>query len=110
MALTRSEDSATRNGISSTEEAYNGIRRVRQDVDGTRIDASSAFGGSDGAKYQDLLRQWDDQAQVISDNLRDVIEALNETSAENRRTQESQKEAVERRSAQSHAVFDALHG
>ncbi|MFD8863806.1 hypothetical protein ACFV1F_05345 [Streptomyces sp. NPDC059590] len=108
--LTRSEESATRNGISATEQTFSNIQLSRQDVENTKINVGNAYGGSDGQKYQDLLRQWDDQAEVISKNLSDVIDQLNETLRQNNLTQGSQNDAVDQQYSQSQSIFDALHG
>ncbi|MEK8171864.1 WXG100 family type VII secretion target [Streptomyces sp. M19] len=110
MSLTRSEESATRGGISSTEEAFSNIQSCRQDVESTKMNVGSAYGGSDGKKYQDLLQAWDDQAEVISKNLQDVINQLNETLRANNLTQGSQNDAVDQAYSQSQSIFDALHG
>ncbi|MEU5023503.1 WXG100 family type VII secretion target [Streptomyces milbemycinicus] len=108
--LTRSEEGATRNGISSTEEAFANIQVCRQDVENTKMNVGGSYGGSDGQKYQDLLQAWDDQAEVISRNLNDVIDTLNETLRANNLTQGSQKDAVDQEYTQSKAIFDALRG
>ncbi|MDW6056894.1 MULTISPECIES: hypothetical protein [unclassified Streptomyces] len=108
--LTRSEEGATRNGISATEEAFGNIQVCRQDVENTKLNVGGAYGGSDGKQYQDLLQQWDDQAEVISKNLMDVIDTLNETLRSNNLTQGSQKDAVDQEYTQAKSIFDALHG
>ncbi|MGW6912022.1 WXG100 family type VII secretion target [Streptomyces sp. NPDC054940] len=108
--LTRSEESATRNGISSSEEAFANIQVCRQDVENTKMNVGGAYGGSDGQGYQKLLEQWDEQAEVISRNLNDMIDALNETLRRNNLTQGSQKDAVDQEFSQSQAIFDSLNG
>ncbi|KAK1183468.1 WXG100 family type VII secretion target [Streptomyces sp. NBS 14/10] len=109
-SLTRSAESATRNGISSTEEAFSNIQVCRQDVESTKMNLGNAYGGSDGKKYQELMQQWDDQAEVISKNLNDVIDQLNETLRANNLTQGSQQEAVDQEFSQAQSIFDSLHG
>nr|WP_234387806.1 hypothetical protein [Streptomyces tibetensis] len=74
------------------------------------MNLGNSYGGSDGKKYQELLQQWDDQAEVISKNLNDVISTLNETLRQNNLTQGSQQEAVDQEFSQAQSIFDSLRG
>ncbi|MEV0850170.1 hypothetical protein AB0J21_30590 [Streptomyces sp. NPDC049954] len=108
--MQQSEERATRNGISALEQAFTGIQNSRQDVESTKWNMAQTLKGSDGKAYQDLLAQWDEQAEIISRNVRDMIDQLNETLTQQGLTQGSSHDSVDQAYHQSDAVFDALSG
>lgn len=108
--MQQSEERATRNGINALEQAFTGIQNCRQDVENMKHNLASGLKGSDGKAYQDLLKQWDDQAEIISRNVQEMIETLNETLRQQNLTQGSSNEAINQAYNQSQAVFDALRG
>ncbi|WP_414720698.1 hypothetical protein [Streptomyces sp.] len=106
--MRQSEENATRNGIQALQMAFNGILKSRQDVESTRHGLSSYYKGSDGAAYQELVIKWEEQADVILKNVEDMVEALNETLAEQGRQQGSANTAIQQQYNQSESVFDTL--
>ncbi|MEU3185081.1 hypothetical protein ABZ707_12895 [Streptomyces sp. NPDC006923] len=108
--MQQSEARATQNGVNALEQAFTGIQNSRQDVENMKFNLASGLKGSDGKAYQDLLKQWDDQAEIISRNVREMIDTLNETLRQQGLTQGSSNEAINQAYSQSQSVFDALHG
>jgi early secretory antigenic target protein ESAT-6 len=106
----QSEEQATRNGIQALESAFTGVQNCRQDVENMKFNLASGLKGSDGKAFQDLLKLWDDQAEIISRNVRDMVDTLNETLRVQGLTQGSNNEAINNSYTQSQSVFDALSG
>ncbi|MEU8522906.1 hypothetical protein [Streptomyces sp. NBC_01216] len=106
----RSEEQATRNGIQALEMAFTGVQNCRQDVESMKFNLASGLKGSDGKAFQDLLKLWDDQAEVISKNVRDMVDTLNETLQQQGLTQGSNNDSINTAYNQSQSVFDALKG
>ncbi|WP_299531691.1 hypothetical protein [uncultured Streptomyces sp.] len=108
--MQQSEVQATRNGINALEQAFTGIQNCRQDVENMKHNLASGLKGSDGKAYQDLLKQWDDQAEVISANVREMIDTMNETLRTQGLTQGASNDAINQAYNGSQAIFDALRG
>ncbi|MGW3150332.1 hypothetical protein ACWDG1_37895 [Streptomyces sp. NPDC001177] len=106
--MRQAQESATRNGIQALEMAFSGILRCRQDVENTRFNLSSGYQGVDGAKYQELIKNWEEQADLILQNVRDMIDALNTTLAENNRQQGAADDAIQQEFSRNSSVFDVL--
>ncbi|MER8235783.1 hypothetical protein ACIRQY_02090 [Streptomyces sp. NPDC101490] len=106
----RAEEQATRNGIQALEMAYSGVQSRRQDVENTKHGMTAALQGSDGLSFQRLLDSWDEHAEVISKNLKDMIDQLNETLRSQGMAQGSSNEAINQAYSQSQSVFDNLMG
>ncbi|MFB7054893.1 hypothetical protein ACFCXT_17460 [Streptomyces vinaceus] len=106
----QSEERATRNGIQALELAFSGIVKCRQDVDGTRANLGTGYGGSDGGQFGSLLEQWGDQTETILANLQDMIEKLNTSLVEHGKAQGSSNEAINQAYTQSQSAFDQLMG
>ncbi|MGW1411550.1 hypothetical protein [Streptomyces sp. NPDC002403] len=109
MTMQQSEERATRNGIMSLEQAYSGVLRCQQDVQGTRANLSSGYGGSDGGSYGNLLDQWDRNVDTILANLDRMVDELNTTLQEHGLTQGSASDSIDAEFARSTAVFDELN-
>ncbi|MGP3985814.1 hypothetical protein [Streptomyces sp. 3N207] len=71
---------------------------------------STAVGGSVGKNYRDLLDAWDQQAEIISKNLRDMVEQLNETLRQQGLTEGSSNDAINQQYQESGRIFDELAG
>ncbi|MFF4172332.1 hypothetical protein [Streptomyces sp. NPDC001744] len=108
--MQRAEEQATRNGIQALEMAFSGVQSRRQDVENTKHGMMSALQGSDGGAFQKLLDSWDEHAEIISKNLQDMINTLNETLSAQGMTQGSSNEAINQAYSQSQTVFDNLMG
>ncbi|MET9442311.1 hypothetical protein [Streptomyces sp. NPDC006610] len=106
----QSEEQATRNGIQALESAFTGVQNCRQDVENMKFNLASGLKGSDGKAFQDLLKLWDDQAEIISRNVRDMVDTLNETLRVQGLTQGSNNESINNAYTQSQSIFDALQG
>ena len=106
----QSSAQSTRNGIQALEAARNGVTRCRQDVDATRGNLSTAYQGSDGGQFGQLLRMWDEQCAVIQKNLQDMVDALELSLKQHQQTQTSAGEAITHASHASDAVFQQLTG
>lgn len=108
--MQRSEEQGTRNGIQALEMAFSGVQSRRQDVESTKHGMMSALQGSDGGAFQKLLDSWDEHAEIISKNLQDMINQLNETLRAKGMTQGSSNEAINQAYSQSQTIFDGLMG
>ncbi|MFJ4895956.1 hypothetical protein ACIP5U_39145 [Streptomyces sp. NPDC088788] len=106
--LAQQQESATRNGINALEQAFVGVQRSRQELEGTRND--SGLMGQVGGSYDKLLQQWDDQAEIISKNLMDMINELNTTLKNSGMTIGSTDDAVNQEYSRSQSVFNSLAG
>ncbi|MGW1781779.1 WXG100 family type VII secretion target [Streptomyces sp. NPDC002143] len=109
-ALQQSQVRDTQNGINALEQAFTSVQTRRQDLENTKANLATSHQGSDGKAYQDLLALWDEQAEVISRNLRDMINTLNETLRQQGIAQGSANDSVNQAYNQSQSVFDALSG
>lgn len=110
MAMQKSSRTATLNGIKALDMALKGVDRIRRDVDSTGARLMAAYRGSDGGQFQKLLAQWDDQANVITKNLNDVMEELNNTLRAHGETQRTTNDWVDTSRQKSSNVFDTLTG
>lgn len=90
--------------------AFSGVQSRRQDVENTKHGMMSALQGSDGGAFQKLLDSWDEHAEIISKNLQDMINQLNETLTQQGLTQGSSNEAIDQAYSQSATIFDNLMG
>ncbi|MFJ7078532.1 hypothetical protein [Streptomyces sp. NPDC098781] len=108
--MLQSAESATRNGIQALEMAFNGVLRCRQDVEATRMNLASGYGGADGGRFQNVVVRWEEQADIILKNLEGMVDALNETLTQHGMAQGSSNEAIDQQFAASEQVFDALVG
>jgi uncharacterized protein YukE len=108
--MQQSSVTATRNGINSLEQAFDGITRIRQDVEATRHNLASGYKGSDGGDFQKLVSSWEEKADVILGNLRDMVDRLNHTLAAHQQQQGSSNQSINQQYNQNLAVFDALRG
>jgi early secretory antigenic target protein ESAT-6 len=108
--MQQSTVSATKNGINALEQAFTGITKIRQDVESTRYNLASGYKGSDGQKFGELVNNWEQQADVILSNLRDMIDKLNQTLASQHQQQGSSNDQINQAYNQSQSVFNALHG
>ncbi len=110
MAMQQSEEQATRNGIMALEQAFTGVQRCQQDVQGTATNLSSNYGGADGGKFKSLLEQWDGHVDTILINLDRMVDELNGTLKEHGLVQGSSSESIDTEYSRSTAVFDELNG
>jgi early secretory antigenic target protein ESAT-6 len=108
--MQQSEVTATKNGISALETAFTGITKIRQDVESTRFNLASGYKGTDGGKFQDLVNNWEQQADVILGNLSDMVDKLNQTLTSHHQQQGSSHDAIDQAFNQADAIFNALHG
>jgi uncharacterized protein YukE len=110
MAMQHSSRQATVNGISALGMALRGVERIRKDVESTGARLMAGYRGGDGAQFQNLLNQWQEQATIIAKNLSDVQEELTNTMRTHGETQQTTTDWVGKASQKSSAVFDALAG
>ncbi|MFJ1746194.1 WXG100 family type VII secretion target [Streptomyces sp. NPDC088116] len=106
----QSEDQATANGITALESAFTGVQNCRQDVENMKNNLSSGYKGGDGGAYQKLLEAWDRQAEIISVNLQNMTDTLEETRRAKGMQQVESSDAIEQQRGRADAIFNALHG
>ncbi|GAA2348829.1 WXG100 family type VII secretion target [Streptomyces sp. NPDC004959] len=102
--------SATQNGVTALDSAFNGVQNCRQDVENMKHNLSSGYAGSDGGAFQNLLDRWDQQAEIISKNLRDMITTLEETMRAQGIQQAQSNEAIQQQSNRADEIFNSLAG
>lgn len=107
--MQQSEEGATRGGIMALEQAYSGVLRCQQDVQGTRHNLSSNYQGSDGGSFGKLLDQWDGHVDTILTNLDRMVDELNGTLQEHGLVQGSSNESINAEYTRSTSVFDELN-
>lgn len=110
MAMQKSSRSATVNGIKALDMALKGVDRIRKDVESTGATLRTNYRGVDGGKFSSLLAQWNQQADIISKNLAEVMDELNNTLRAHGETQRTTSDWVDASGSKSSAVFDALAG
>lgn len=106
----RSSEQATRNGVQALESAFSGILRARQDVHDTRNVLAAGYKGKDGAAFGQLLQAWEEQIDIVLRNLEDMVDKLNTSLSEHRKTQGAADEEINAAYQKSSAVFDQLTG
>ncbi|MEK8145863.1 hypothetical protein NKH18_45385 [Streptomyces sp. M10(2022)] len=94
--------------MNALEMAFSGIQNSRQDVESMKFNLSSGYKGTDGGAFQELLRKWDSQAEIITRNVRDMIDTLNDTLKHQRHEQSANNDSVQQASNESESVFNAL--
>ncbi|MFE4453474.1 hypothetical protein [Streptomyces sp. NPDC056796] len=104
------DEQATRNGIQALESAFTGVLRSRQDVEAMRNNLSAGYKGSDGGLFQQLIADWEGQAEKILRGLREVINSLNTTLTAMNENQGSSNEAINNAYKQSNDLFNQLTG
>jgi uncharacterized protein YukE len=109
VAMQQSEEGATRNGVMALEQAYSGVLKCQQDVQSTRANLASGYGGADGNQYGKLLDQWDGHVDTILTNLDRMVDELNNTLKEHGLTQGSANESIDSEYSRSTNVFDTLN-
>ncbi|WP_254885915.1 hypothetical protein [Streptomyces sp. NA02950] len=109
MAMQQSEEASTRSGIRALEQAYTGVLRCQQDVQGTRHNLASGYQGTDGGGYGTLLDLWDGHVDTILVNLDNMITELNNTLAQHNLVQGSSTEAIDNAYNKSSDVFHTLN-
>ncbi len=101
--------SATQNGVTALEMAFTGVQNSRQDVENMKHNLASGYSlSSDGGAFQKLLDRWDQQAEIISSNLRDMITTLEETMRAQGIQQNNSNDAIQQAFNRSEEVFNAL--
>ncbi|MEE1940112.1 hypothetical protein V1L54_12000 [Streptomyces sp. TRM 70361] len=109
MSLQQSTEESTRNGIEALSMAFKGVQRCQQDVQGTRQNLGTSYGGSDGGAFGKLLDEWDRNVDTILLNLDRMVDELNETLREHGLAQGSSNEAINEQYNRSTTVFDELN-
>jgi uncharacterized protein YukE len=108
--MQQSAVSGTRNGINALEMAYTGVSKIRQDVESTRQALTAGYKGSDGGAFNQLVNSWEDQADIILKNLRDMVDKLNETLRSHQLQQGSSNDQINQAYNQAAQVFHTLQG
>ncbi|WP_328583212.1 hypothetical protein [Streptomyces sp. NBC_00370] len=108
QGISQQEENATRNGINALEQAFSGVQRSRQELENTKNNVG--VGGDVGGNFRALLDKWDDQAEIISKNLRDMVNELNNTLQQSGQTRGSANDDVNQAYQRADSIFNALAG
>ncbi|MFJ2261091.1 hypothetical protein ACIOKD_22565 [Streptomyces sp. NPDC087844] len=108
--LQQSSRASTQLGINALTTAHQAIQRCKTDVDTTAgaLATSYSAASEDGREFQKLLRQWDEQAQIILNKLQGLIDNLNQTMHSQTGTQSKNTEMVRTSQNASDSVFNQL--
>lgn len=110
MSLSQSEESATRGGISTLDDAYDEVSNCKAAVEATRHTVETHYQGVDGKAFSDLLLKWEGHTDTILVNLDRMIDELNESLREHGLAQMTAGDGVQAQSVVSDGVFDDLMG
>ncbi|MFF7365527.1 hypothetical protein [Streptomyces sp. NPDC008125] len=77
--LQTSSQSENQKGYNALSKGQSGIKQAQEEVRTTMSALTSAYGGQDGGAYQRLLADWSGQVDVITRNINQMMEQLQET-------------------------------
>ncbi|MFF2210624.1 BAR domain-containing protein [Streptomyces antibioticus] len=108
--LQQSSAASTTAGINALTMAHQGILRCKSDVDTTAGNLAVAYSANsaDGREFQNLLKQWDDQAQIILNKLQGLIDRLNLTLQTHNTTQSNLTDMIRSSTSASDAAYNQL--
>ncbi|MFJ2705094.1 hypothetical protein ACIO3R_18060 [Streptomyces sp. NPDC087428] len=105
--LQTSSQSENQKGYTALSTVQSGIKQSQEEVRTTMSGLMSAYGGQDGGAYQRLLTDWSGQVDIITKNIGQMIEKLQETGVLQRGLQGRTTETIQS-SSRSNDVFGQL--
>ncbi|MEU1518968.1 hypothetical protein ABZ490_43695 [Streptomyces sp. NPDC005811] len=108
--MQQSSTASTTMGINALTTAHQAIQRSKSDVDTTAGNLAVAYSASsqDGREFQNVLRQWDEQAEIILKKLQDLINKLTTTLQTHNTTQTNVTDMIRSSASTSDAAFNQL--
>ncbi|MBO0914961.1 hypothetical protein OG322_06260 [Streptomyces sp. NBC_01260] len=105
--LQTSSQSENQKGYTALSTVQSGIKQSQEEVRTTMSGLMAAYGGQDGGAYQRLLTDWSGQVDIITKNIGQMIEKLQETGVLQRGLQGQTTETIQS-SSRSNDVFGQL--
>lgn len=105
--LQTSSQSENQKGYHALSTVQSGIKQSQDEVRTTMNGLMAAYGGQDGGAYQRLLADWSGQVDIITKNINQMMEQLQETGVLQRGLQGRTTEAIQT-SSRSNDVFAEL--
>ncbi|MFE4588291.1 hypothetical protein [Streptomyces laurentii] len=106
-SIQTSSQSENQKGYNALSMAQSGIKQSQEDVRTTMGGLMAAYGGQDGGAYQRLLADWSGQVDIITRNIGQMMDKLQETGILQQNVQGQNTEVI-LSSGRSNDVFDAL--
>ncbi|MER5276850.1 hypothetical protein ABT025_13960 [Streptomyces sp. NPDC002809] len=107
--LQTSSQAENQKGYQALDQAKRGVQRAQEDVKTTMQGLISAYGGQDGGAFQRLLADWSQQVDLITKNVGDMMQKLEETGVQQRSLQTQTTDTITS-AGKSNSVFDTLTG
>ncbi|GAB2915346.1 hypothetical protein [Streptomyces heilongjiangensis] len=110
--IQQSSRSSTLLGVNALNTAHTAILRCKNDVDTTAgaLATSYSAASEDGAEFQRLLQQWDQQAQIILNKLQGLINHLNVTLQKHTSTQTANTDMLRSSQGAADSAYNQLTG
>uniref|UniRef100_A0AAU2VL00 WXG100 family type VII secretion target n=1 Tax=Streptomyces sp. NBC_00008 TaxID=2903610 RepID=A0AAU2VL00_9ACTN len=105
--LQTSSQSENQKGYNALGTVKDGIKQSQEEVRTTMSGLMAAYGGQDGGAYQRLLADWSGQVDIITKNIGQMMEKLQETGVHQRTLQGQTTETIQT-STRSNDVFGQL--
>ncbi|MEU9397855.1 hypothetical protein AB0D86_48795 [Streptomyces sp. NPDC048324] len=108
--LQQSTTASTTAGINALHSAHQGIQRCKNDVDTTAGNLAVAYSANsaDGREFQNLLTQWDGQAQIILNKLQGLIDRLTQTLQTHNTTQSNNTDMIRTSTSTADSAYNQL--
>ncbi|MEN8651639.1 hypothetical protein ABCR94_13670 [Streptomyces sp. 21So2-11] len=105
--LQTSTQAENEKGYTALTNVKSGIQQSQQEVQTTMGSLMSAYGGQDGGAFQRLLSDWNGQVDLITKNIGEMMQKLQDTGVQQRNTQQQTTDAIQT-SSKSNDVFNQL--
>ncbi|MGW2841529.1 hypothetical protein ACWCWD_27505 [Streptomyces sp. NPDC001493] len=92
--LQTSSQSENQEGYNALSTVQSGIKQSQEEVRTTMSGLIHAYGGQDGGAYQRLLADWNGQVDIITRNINQMMEQLQETGVLQRGLQGQNTETI----------------
>lgn len=106
-SIQTSAQSENEKGYTALSMVKSGIQQSQQEVRTTMGTLMAAYGGQDGGAFQRLLADWNAQVDIITKNVGEMMQKLQETGVQQRNLQQHTTDTI-LTSGRSQNVFDQL--
>ncbi|MFF0742976.1 hypothetical protein ACFYVL_21510 [Streptomyces sp. NPDC004111] len=105
--LQTSSQSENQKGLNALGMVHSGIKTSQEEVRTTMGSLMDAYGGQDGGAFQRLLTDWSSQVDIITKNINEMMQKLQETGTLQRNLQNQTTDSIQV-SSRSNDVFASL--
>ncbi|GGZ11581.1 hypothetical protein [Streptomyces nitrosporeus] len=106
-SIQTSAQSENEKGYTALSMVKSGIQQSQQEVRTTMGSLMAAYGGQDGGAFQRLLADWNGQVDLITKNIGEMMQKLQETGVQQRNVQQQTTDSI-LGSSRSNDVFNQL--